>query len=230
MRREGNYIFKLMKALAMPRPAKLKPAPIERSYVTRDYVEQYERGTLESQLAILMAHVGLTGIDLAELGGNHPALVPANDRSRSVIGYAARRTAEMREADFEALKHDAEQEIGQEDAPLTPEQIAYDARVFLAGLPTSIPGSPSDNPLEEARSIETYMIARQLTAKEAAHELGLSRSHVLNLMRILTLPSSILDQIEAGRLSRGHGRAHRQTMGDDQPRQGFRIARLGDGV
>lgn len=41
----------------------------------KDYLEKHEKGTLERDLALLLDHVGLTGLDVSLLGGNHPNVV-----------------------------------------------------------------------------------------------------------------------------------------------------------
>ncbi len=63
------------------------------------------------------------------------------------------------------------------------------------------------NPLEEAQGIRNLMEQAGLTQERAAQRLGKSRPAVANLLRILTLPSSVLELIEQGKLSAGHARA-----------------------
>jgi ParB family transcriptional regulator, chromosome partitioning protein len=45
------------------------------------------------------------------------------------------------------------------------------------------------------------------TQERLAEALGKSRSHIANLLRLLTLPESVLELIRAGKLSAGHARA-----------------------
>jgi len=63
------------------------------------------------------------------------------------------------------------------------------------------------NPVEEARAYQRLSEFRSMTQAEIATLVEKSRSHVANLQRILSLPTKVLDHIEAGQLSMGHGRA-----------------------
>jgi len=63
------------------------------------------------------------------------------------------------------------------------------------------------NPVEEAEAY-SRLIAQFGHSQEALGRLvGKSRSHVANLMRLLDLPSSVLDSVRGGALSMGHARA-----------------------
>ncbi len=63
------------------------------------------------------------------------------------------------------------------------------------------------NPVEEARAYQRLSEFEEMTQAEIATLVEKSRSHVANLQRLLSLPSSVLDHLEAGRLDMGHGRA-----------------------
>lgn len=63
------------------------------------------------------------------------------------------------------------------------------------------------NPVEEARAYRRLAEFEEMTQAEIAGLVEKSRSHVANLQRLLTLPESVLDHLEAGRLDMGHGRA-----------------------
>lgn len=66
---------------------------------------------------------------------------------------------------------------------------------------------------EDLNAIEEAMGYRQLmdrfghTQEKLAEALGKSRSHIANLLRLLTLPEEVLDHVRGGRLSAGHARA-----------------------
>lgn len=62
-------------------------------------------------------------------------------------------------------------------------------------------------PCEEARAIKSLIEEYGLTQEEAAAQIGKSRSAVANSMRLLELPDEVLDLIECGELSAGHGKA-----------------------
>jgi ParB family transcriptional regulator, chromosome partitioning protein len=63
------------------------------------------------------------------------------------------------------------------------------------------------NPLEEARGYSQLIDQFQYTQQQLADSVGKSRSHIANTMRLLTLPQSVKDYIEAGSLTAGHARA-----------------------
>jgi len=61
------------------------------------------------------------------------------------------------------------------------------------------------NPVEEARAYQR--LADSLPPTAIANLVGKSRSHVVNMQRLLALPAAVLEHLEAGRLSMGHARA-----------------------
>jgi ParB family chromosome partitioning protein len=63
------------------------------------------------------------------------------------------------------------------------------------------------NPVEEARAYQRLAEQQDMTQAEIARLVEKSRSHVANLQRLLALPDTVLDHVEAGRLDMGHARA-----------------------
>lgn len=63
------------------------------------------------------------------------------------------------------------------------------------------------NPIEEGLAYQTLMEKLKLTQEEVAKRLGKSRPHVANHIRLLSLPQNVQEQISAGKISMGHGRA-----------------------
>jgi ParB family chromosome partitioning protein len=63
------------------------------------------------------------------------------------------------------------------------------------------------NPIEEARACAMLVDDLGLKKGEVARRIGKSRVAVSNLIRLLSLPEPVLEAIEAGHLSEGHGRA-----------------------
>jgi ParB family chromosome partitioning protein len=82
---------------------------------------------------------------------------------------------------------------------------------------TPAPASPSElidslqqrtlGAIEEAEAYRTLMHAYGLTQEQCAERVNRDRSTVANALRLLALPSEIRDDILAGRLTMGHGRA-----------------------
>jgi ParB family transcriptional regulator, chromosome partitioning protein len=63
------------------------------------------------------------------------------------------------------------------------------------------------SPVEEARACSMLVEDLGLTKGEVGRRVGLSRSAISNLIRLLDLPDEALELIDAGELSEGHGRA-----------------------
>jgi ParB family chromosome partitioning protein len=63
------------------------------------------------------------------------------------------------------------------------------------------------NPVEEARAVAALLEELGLTREAVGRKVGRSRVAISNLLRLLDLPDEVLDQLEAGALSEGHGRA-----------------------
>jgi ParB family chromosome partitioning protein len=61
-------------------------------------------------------------------------------------------------------------------------------------------------PLEEAEGYQRLMDEFNHTQEALAHALGKSRSHLANMMRLLSLPPKIKVYIQQGKLSAGHAR------------------------
>ena len=63
------------------------------------------------------------------------------------------------------------------------------------------------NPIEEARGYRQLMEEFHLTQEQVAEQVGKSRPAVANALRLLSLPASVADMVEDGRLTAGHARA-----------------------
>ena len=63
------------------------------------------------------------------------------------------------------------------------------------------------NPVDEAVGYKQLMDKFGHTQDKLSQALGKSRSHIANLMRLLTLPDEIQGYLVAGQLSAGHARA-----------------------
>ena len=63
------------------------------------------------------------------------------------------------------------------------------------------------NPIEEAAGFQRLMDNFGHTQEKLAEALGKSRSHIANLLRLLSLPDEVRDYVTKGQLSAGHARA-----------------------
>jgi ParB family chromosome partitioning protein len=63
------------------------------------------------------------------------------------------------------------------------------------------------NPIEEASGYRQLMESFGHTQEQLATALGKSRSHIANLLRLLNLPTAVVQMVQTGDLSAGHARA-----------------------
>jgi ParB family chromosome partitioning protein len=75
------------------------------------------------------------------------------------------------------------------------------------------------NPIEEARACAALVEELDLSREEVAKRVGRSRSAISNLIRLLDLPDQVLDLLESGELSEGHGRALLAVKDQDERRR-----------
>lgn len=83
------------------------------------------------------------------------------------------------------------------------------------------------NPVEEARGCAALVEELALSKEEVARRMGRSRSAISNLIRLLDLPDPVLDLLESGELSEGHGRALLSVRDQDERRRLAREAVAG---
>lgn len=63
------------------------------------------------------------------------------------------------------------------------------------------------NPVEEAAGIRFLMTQHDLTQEEVSERLGKSRPAIANSLRLLALPTQVLEMLQNGKISAGHARA-----------------------
>jgi ParB family transcriptional regulator, chromosome partitioning protein len=63
------------------------------------------------------------------------------------------------------------------------------------------------NPVDAARACAALVDELGLTKEEVGRRVGRSRAAISNMVRLLELPDDVLDMLESGDLSEGHGRA-----------------------
>jgi ParB family chromosome partitioning protein len=83
------------------------------------------------------------------------------------------------------------------------------------------------NPVDEARACAALVEDLGLSKEELAKRVGRSRPAVSNLIRLLDLPDEVLELLESGELSEGHGRALLGADGNDVRRRLARDAARG---
>lgn len=63
------------------------------------------------------------------------------------------------------------------------------------------------NPVETARALQRLIDEHGHTQESVARKIGKDRTTIANAVRLLKLPQPVLERIEAGELTEGHGRA-----------------------
>ncbi|MGF1606403.1 MAG: ParB/RepB/Spo0J family partition protein [Rhodothalassiaceae bacterium] len=76
-------------------------------------------------------------------------------------------------------------------------------------------------PIEEARGYRRLMDEFGYTQDQLSRQVGKSRSHVANMLRLMSLPDEVQKALEDSRLSMGHARA---LIGTDDPAALARLA------
>jgi ParB family chromosome partitioning protein len=99
----------------------------------------------------------------------------------------------------------AAQRAGVLEVPVAVREL-NDAQAFEAALVENIQRADL-NPIETARAFQRLIDEHNHSQESVAQRVGKDRSTVANALRLLKLPAQVLDMIENGQLSEGHGRA-----------------------
>ena len=83
------------------------------------------------------------------------------------------------------------------------------------------------DPVEQARGYARLQDEFGLSHAEVATAVGRSRTAVVNATRLLGLPDEVLESMQRGELSEGHGRALLQIEGQDERREAARAVVAG---
>ncbi len=119
----------------------------------------------------------------------------------------------------------AAQEAGLEKVPAVVRDQAEAERLQAALIENMV--REDLNPVEEARACAALIEDLGLSKEELARRVGRSRPAVSNLIRLLELPDEIIELLEAGDLSEGHGKALLGAKGNDVRRRMGRDAARG---
>lgn len=75
------------------------------------------------------------------------------------------------------------------------------------------------NALEEAMAYKKLLEELQLTQESLAQRLGKSRSHITNMLGLLTLPETVKDMIMEGKISMSHARVLSKIQNNEQVKE-----------
>lgn len=99
----------------------------------------------------------------------------------------------------------AAKEAGLDTVPVVVKELTDDKMMELALLENL--QREDLTPIEEAHAYANLMNELKVTQEELSKRLGKSRSHIANIVRLLSLPEKVIAYINNGELSMGHGRA-----------------------
>ncbi|GAB4210338.1 MAG: ParB/RepB/Spo0J family partition protein [Sandaracinaceae bacterium] len=99
----------------------------------------------------------------------------------------------------------AAQRAGLREVPIVVRELSSTA-AFEAAIVENLQREDL-NPVETARAFQRLLDEHKHTQDTIAQKIGKDRSTVSNSLRLLKLPASVLEHIENGDLSEGHGRA-----------------------
>jgi ParB family chromosome partitioning protein len=99
----------------------------------------------------------------------------------------------------------AAQRAGLHEVPVFVRELS-EVKAFEAALVENLVREDL-NPLETARAYQRLMDEHEHSVDSIGKLIGKDRSTISNALRLLKLPVSVVDRIEAGDLSEGHGRA-----------------------
>lgn len=99
----------------------------------------------------------------------------------------------------------AAQKAGLHDVPVVIRDLSDEESLELAIIENI--QRESLTAVEEAKGYKRLMDDFKHTQEKVSQMVGKSRSHVANLLRLLSLPSSVQDLVDEGSLSMGHARA-----------------------
>lgn len=102
-------------------------------------------------------------------------------------------------------RYRAAKEAGLKTIPVVIKDLSDDKMMELALLENL--QREDLTPIEEAHAYSNLMNELNMTQEQLSKRLGKSRSHIANIVRLLTLPDQVIAYINNGELSMGHGRA-----------------------
>ncbi|NLY95640.1 MAG: ParB/RepB/Spo0J family partition protein [Myxococcales bacterium] len=173
-------------------PAPPSSAPSAERPITVARIEQLHRSQVQPRKRFDEEALD----ELAESIRAHGVLEPILVRKRPAGGY---------EIIAGERRWRAAQKAGLFEVPIFVRELS-DESAFEAALVENLQREDL-NPIETARAFKRLRDEFGLSADAIAVKIGKSRSAVANSMRLLELPEAVLDLLEDGALSEGHGRA-----------------------
>ena len=130
-------------------------------------------------------------------------------REKGILQPLLVRSLSAQETDFELIAGErrwrAAQRVGLHDVPIIIRQIS-DSDALEIALVENLQREDL-SPLEEAEAYSRLTEEFGRTQASLAEAVGKSRSHVANMIRLLSLPAPVRRRLDEGELSAGHARA-----------------------
>jgi len=162
-------------------------------------VEQLEPGPFQPRYAMNEAALEELAASIAERGILQPLLVrPHPEKSGAYQIIAGER------------RWRAAQKAQLHEVPVLVRELS-DIDAMAAGLVENLQRADL-NPIEEALGYRRLLEEFKLTQERLAAAIGKSRAHIVQSMRMLTLPAKVLELVRDGELSVGHARAMIGTL------------------
>src|SRR6266852_8461559 len=158
---------------------------------TRVAVEQIDHNPYQPRRAFDEDELAGLSESIRSVGILQPLVVrPVGDRFQLVAGERRLRAA---------------QAVGFSDVPVRVVDF-NDQQVLEAALVENIQRTDL-NPIEKAQGFQDYLQRFRMTHEQLATRLGLDRSTVTNLVRLLELPTEVQTAVRVGQITAGHARA-----------------------
>lgn len=168
-----------------------EPSSLDSSDLIHIPVDQIDPNPFQPRRQFDPAEVAALADSLRQHGMIHPVLVrPVGDRYQLIAGERRLRAA------IEAQLHEIPARVMDLD----------DQRVSELAMVENLQREDL-NALEKAGAFRDYLARYGGTQEELASRLGLDRSTISNLIRLLELPNEVQDAVRTKRISQGHARA-----------------------
>ncbi len=186
-------------ALLGPEEGGFEAGAIESAELLMVAVDQIDPNPFQPRRDFDPLDIASLADSLRQHGMLQPVVVrPMNDRYQLIAGERRHRAA------IEAQIHEIPARILEID----------DQRVCELALVENLQREDL-NAIEKAIAFHGYLERFGLTQEELANRLGLDRSTVTNLIRLLDLPQEAQDAVRTGKISQGHARSL-LALGDPQ--------------
>jgi ParB family transcriptional regulator, chromosome partitioning protein len=178
-----------------------EPGSLETSELIQIAVDQVDANPFQPRRQFDPQEIASLADSLRQHGMLQPILVRAvGDRYQLIAGERRLR------ASIEAQLHEVPARV----------LVLDDQRVFELAMVENLQREDL-NAVEKASAFRDYLSRYGGTQEELAGRLGIDRSTVSNLIRLLELPSDVLDSVRTNQISQGHARAL-LTLSDEQTR------------